>query len=229
MPRGKFLNHKGRIREFTPIEELRRDQELTGCLKAPFDDDWNKSGSSVENIIYDGENSSDSTDTEGDMGLMKCRKWGGPVEGLIEISNPNRPIKKSAKYKFLSEEIKDERRRERAKNNPRTFTQKTSSEAKADLARLAVVRKKREEAAQLRLAAKKTNNITNEFETTPSTSITDISLKKKNKKYKPGSGSYEFLKKGDEHISKLVVKARCDNKGNEGIQHLRTCKTNSEN
>ncbi|EDW66262.1 28 kDa heat- and acid-stable phosphoprotein [Drosophila virilis] len=229
MPRGKFLNHKGRSRQFTPVEELQREQELEGSLKSI---DGNNLDECVEETIFDGDNSNDNSHDkviESGNGITKGKKLGGAVEGLIEISNPNRPIKKSQKYALLTDEAKgrlledpliDKRRRERAREKPRSNSnQKTTSEANADLARLALVRKKREAAAEQRLAAKKENN--SYQEATPSTSKSDISVKKKTNKHKSGgTGTTDFLKKSNadnENLSKFV-KGRNGNKRNVSMQ-----------
>ncbi|XP_064539770.1 28 kDa heat- and acid-stable phosphoprotein-like [Drosophila montana] len=230
MPRGKFLNHKGRSRQFTPVEELQREQELEGSLKSI---DGNNLDESIDEAIFDGDNSNDNSndkDNESGNGMTRGKKLGGAVEGLIEISNPNRPIKKSQKYALLTDEAKsrlledplvDKRRRERAKEKPRSSSnQKTTSEANADLARLALVRKKREAAAEQRLAARKESN--SYQEATPSTSKSDISVKKKTNKHKSVAtgGTTDFLKKSNadnEHLSKFV-KGRNGNKRNVSMQ-----------
>lgn len=132
MPRGKFINHKGKRRQFTPVEVLQREDEREGC----------KAGKSFDNHLNG-----------------KCKKVGGAVAGLIEISNPNRPIKKMVRLASSSdlsgaETPNGERRQERSKEKLRQFiTQKTPSEINADLARLALVRKKREAAAEQRRLA----------------------------------------------------------------------------
>ncbi|KAH8387126.1 hypothetical protein KR093_004917, partial [Drosophila rubida] len=143
MPRGKFLNHKGRSRQFTPIEELQREHELQVNLNL--------------NVIDEGSIALQQRQQEKDRDNGKVsnpiKKLGGPVEGLIVISNPNRPQKSLSIDNLL---IDDKRRVERGRT--KDLNPKDLSEAKADLARLALVRKKREAAAELRLAAKRENN-----------------------------------------------------------------------
>lgn len=134
MPRGKFESHKGRCRQFTPVEELQRENEREGGCKSSERFHGHLNG--------------------------KCKKMGGAVAGLIQISNPNRQIRKTVKFTLSAESFdteisNEERRQERSKDKLRSLiTQKTLIEINADLARLALVRKKREAAAERRLAAK---------------------------------------------------------------------------
>lgn len=151
MPRGKFINHKGKRRQFTPVEVLQREDDREDCKAEKS---------------FDG----------------KCKKLGGAVEGLIEISNPNRSIKKIERLASSSdlsgpETPNGERRQERTKD--KFITQKSPSEINADLARLALVRKKREAAAeQRRLAFAKKD--APELQTSKSELLIDKSYKKFN-------------------------------------------------
>lgn len=183
MPRGKFESHKGRSRQFTPVEVLRRENEREGCIASnSFDDHLNG----------------------------KCKKINGAVAGLIEISNPNRPIKRTSG----TETPPDEERRQERKDKLRSFlTQKTPTEINADLARLAIVRKKREVAAERRLAAKKDGT------TAVQSPKTELSMYKNsnnnNNKLKPNGETNE--KKNNNNISENLgkhIKGRNENKRN---------------
>lgn len=173
--------------------------------------------------------SKSSASGKGRNDIKKDRKLGGAVEGLIEISNPNRPIKKSQKLALLNgddngktaeDPLLEKRRRERAREKPRSNSnQKTASEANADLARLAIVRKKREAAAEQRLAAKRESQNPSGDGTTPNVSKLDMFIKKKNNKQKSltmGGGTDEFLKKPntEENGGKRVKGGRNGNKRN---------------
>ncbi|XP_017871756.1 PREDICTED: 28 kDa heat- and acid-stable phosphoprotein-like [Drosophila arizonae] len=261
MPRGKYPNHKGRSRQFTPVEELQRERELEVCIMSSQLKKLNTSSSSLDSVREGGNNSDkgseignlagrvngnsnnsskSSASGKGRNGTTKGRKLGGAVEGLIEISNPNRPIKKSQKLALLNGDDKgkttddtllEKRRRERAREKPRSNSnQKTASEASADLARLAIVRKKREEAAEQRLAAKRESNNPSGDGATPNPSKSDIFIKKKNNKHKSATmvgGTNEFLKKPntEENVSKFLKGGRHGNKLKEGThKHLKEAK-----
>ncbi|TDG40834.1 hypothetical protein AWZ03_012748 [Drosophila navojoa] len=244
MPRGKYQNHKGRSRQFTPVEELQREHELEVCIMSSQLKMLNTSVSSIDSI-QEVDSSSDKSSEFGSLAgrsngnsnnsgasgkaTTKGRKLGGAVEGLIEISNPNRPIKKSQKLALLNGDDKgkptedpllEKRRRERAREKPRSNSnQKTASEASADLARLAIVRKKREAAAEQRLAAKRESNNPAGDGTAPYTSKSDIFIKKKNNKHKSVTmveGTNEFLKKPNTevNVAKFVKGGRNGNKRN---------------
>lgn len=173
MPRGKYVNHKGRSRNFTSPEELEHQNEESNDSDTSSEEDEGATASvkgksntktrakrdnSTEN---DSEESSEEDDRDARKG----------VASLIEIENPNRAVKKSAqKLKTLSLEegpAKPElTRREREqieKQKARLRYEKLhaagkTNEAKADLARLALVRQQRAEAAAKREAEKKASD-----------------------------------------------------------------------
>ncbi|XP_034490213.1 28 kDa heat- and acid-stable phosphoprotein-like [Drosophila innubila] len=215
MPRGKFLNHKGQSRQFTPVEELQREQDLEWNLNRNFhwqygngNGNGNGSGSSNDNINIE------------TVANSRVKKMGNAVEGLIEISNPNRTILKSSESSTgsLSGDRYNKDKQRFNQNN-----QKRANEMKADIERLALVRKKREAAAELRLAAKKENNLAIVTPiVTPIKSKSDMSLKKKGQKHKSnGSGSnnsflntdFDNIHEKDNDIRKLI-KERNGNKRN---------------
>uniref|UniRef100_A0A8C5A667 Casein kinase substrate phosphoprotein PP28 domain-containing protein n=1 Tax=Gadus morhua TaxID=8049 RepID=A0A8C5A667_GADMO len=91
------------------------------------------------------------------------KKRGG-VEGMIEIENPNRIVQKSKKVtqiemdepKTLSRREREELEKQKAKERyMKMHLAGKTDQAKADLARLAIVRKQREDAAKKKEEEKK--------------------------------------------------------------------------
>ncbi|XP_037933607.1 28 kDa heat- and acid-stable phosphoprotein [Teleopsis dalmanni] len=159
MPRGKYVNHKGRSRHFTSPEDL-LENDLS---EENTSGDEGVAGPSKPNkhSLKDEDESDQSEDSEDERDKRKG------VASLIEIENPNRSVKKGThKIHNMSEEknTKPElTRREREqieKQKARIRYEKLhaagkTSEAKADLARLALIRQQRMEAAAKREADKK--------------------------------------------------------------------------
>lgn len=177
---GKFVNHKGRNRHFTSPEELeqeRKAEESKKWRKKKTNEDGEEesaSGSDAEEAGSD-ESEEEESDSEDD------RKKSG-VHGLIEIENPNRVHKKAVlKVSTLDAEVgassssaapavaaaptpvADLSRREREEierqkkqaNYQKLHAQGKTEQARADLARLAIIKQQREEAALKRDAKKK--------------------------------------------------------------------------
>lgn len=178
---GKFVNHKGRNRHFTSPEELeqaRKAEESKKWRKKKTNEDGEEesgSGSEAEEAGSD-ESEEEESDSEDD------RKKSG-VHGLIEIENPNRVYKKAVqKVSNLDAEVgasssssgppaaavaptpvADLSRREREEierqkkqaNYQKLHAQGKTEQARADLARLAIIKQQREEAALKRDAKKK--------------------------------------------------------------------------
>ncbi|XP_039484360.1 28 kDa heat- and acid-stable phosphoprotein [Drosophila santomea] len=184
MPRGKFVNYKGRTRQFTSPEELQQES----------DDDSDQVSSSGANgedkEAADGGASSSSSITK-DRSLQKTtrnqkltsavaageasssedceeetRDAKKGVASLIEIENPNRVAKKgpqkvSAIMLDQSKPGQSRRGRDSAKDQSarqryeKLHTAGKTTEARADLARLALIRQQREETAAKRAAEKK--------------------------------------------------------------------------
>eukprot|EP00794_Sanderia_malayensis_P009286 gene9286-10266_t len=127
MPRGRAKSHKGKTRHFTSADELERQAKEVK--------NWREEGKS------------------------------GAVSGLIDIENPNRVVQKSHKVDALDIDTPKPEltRREREaieKEQARLRYQKLQAEgktdeARADLARLAIVKKQREEAAKKKEEEKK--------------------------------------------------------------------------
>lgn len=189
MPRGKPKGgHKGRSKRYMTEEEVaeqeekrRREQEWKkkkGLLQVEDeeDKDTDEDGVTVSTGATGGidrdeeveeEESSDDDDDDIDQMFQKDKRKG--IEDLIEIENPNRVQKKSKKITevdvntkvVLSRREKEEIEKQRGiaayrKKHEAGLT----DEAQRDLARLAIIRKQREEAAKKRELEKQAGAIT---------------------------------------------------------------------
>ncbi|XP_038212131.1 28 kDa heat- and acid-stable phosphoprotein-like isoform X2 [Zerene cesonia] len=163
MPRGKYTNHKGRNRKFTSPEELeeqRKQEELKKKWRKEHGDESSSEEESEGN--KSGSGSSDETDSD-DEAPAKAKG----VSALIEVENPNRVVKKNKKLSNLDNLGEGEKpqlsRREReeierqraAAAYQKAHAEGKTDQARADLARLAIIRQQREEAAKRREAEKK--------------------------------------------------------------------------
>ncbi|XP_052872139.1 28 kDa heat- and acid-stable phosphoprotein [Anopheles cruzii] len=159
MPRGKYVNHKGRNRNFTNPEELEAQRK-----KDEEEKKWRKTreGESSEDDEDDEDNEAGSEDSDEDESGDEKAKG---AEGVIPIENPNRVAKKT--HKKVTELEEDdgpqltrrekeqiEKQRAHAAYQKRHAEGKTA-QAKADLARLAIIKQHRAEAAARREAEKK--------------------------------------------------------------------------
>uniref|UniRef100_A0A0K8TQ06 Putative 28 kDa heat-and acid-stable phosphoprotein n=1 Tax=Tabanus bromius TaxID=304241 RepID=A0A0K8TQ06_TABBR len=160
MPRGKYVNHKGRSRHFTSPEELA--QELKDDAKKkrrPKNDEGEESEEASEKS--EGEET-DSEEDSDDGGKAKG------VSSLIEIENPNRVHKKSTvkvarvgvpekvEKPELSRREREEIERQRAQAHyQKLHAEGKTEQARADLARLAIIKQNREQAAARREAERK--------------------------------------------------------------------------
>lgn len=170
MPRGKYVNHKGRSRHFTSPEELenQNDEESSGSDDSSTEEGAGASTSAKAKCKSGAHDKESASSTEEDSSEEEDRDARKGVASLIEIENPNRMVKKSAqKLKNLSldnepekpqltrrerEEIEEQKARLRYK---KMHAAGKTREAKADLARLALIRQQRAEAAAKREAEKK--------------------------------------------------------------------------
>ncbi|EDV34704.1 uncharacterized protein Dana_GF21454 [Drosophila ananassae] len=150
MPRGKYVSHKGRSRQFTPADELQQELDRIESDRAVI---WNL----MDGYSPNGKKSGKDVDTESEDDFPRSKGGSCGVHSLIEISNPNRLAydKMSLTLALKTEDDTGVKRRPDSKRE-RLQNQNLlkSSETKADLARLALVRKEREAAAERRLAAK---------------------------------------------------------------------------
>ncbi|KAI7797310.1 pdgfa associated protein 1a [Triplophysa rosa] len=142
MPRGGKKGHKGRGKQFSNPEEIDRQMRAQKELE--------------ENEGAEGEKSSGSEDESSSDDEPQKRKG---VEGLIEIENPNRVTQKSKKVaevdvsepKELSRREREEIEKQKAKERyMKLHLEGKTDQAKADLARLAIIKKQREDAARKR-------------------------------------------------------------------------------
>ncbi|XP_075726016.1 uncharacterized protein LOC119179501 isoform X1 [Rhipicephalus microplus] len=154
--------HKGQRRHFTNLEELEREKEKEErnrqwrAQRGEGNDDESGSGKSSSSSSEE-ESSSDESGDEGGGGEEQAKAKG--VEHLIEVQNPNRVEKKPKKVAELNEimeeapQLSRREREELEKQRAKQHYQKMhaagkTEEARADLARLALIRKQREEQAR---------------------------------------------------------------------------------
>ncbi|XP_017074850.1 28 kDa heat- and acid-stable phosphoprotein [Drosophila eugracilis] len=204
MPRGKFVNHKGRSRHFTSPEELQQESEedsdqtsgsgsesedkaggsagaSSSKAKAPAprkppvnrnQKARSAAGAASSSESESGEDSEDDSESE-----ARDAKKG--VASLIEIENPNRVTKKatqklsaiklddgpgtdgkgSAKPELSRREREQIEKQKARQRYEKLHAAGKTTEAKADLARLALIRQQREEAAAKREAEKKAADV----------------------------------------------------------------------
>ncbi|XP_071527296.1 uncharacterized protein [Panulirus ornatus] len=168
MPKGK---HKGGRRQFTNFEALKEQKQ-----KEEKERQWRKDQGETDSEDEDGSGSgSSSEDSSTDEDEVKQPKAKG-VGGLIECENPNRVINKPKKASSvnatssgtpssgktqLSRREREELQKQRATAYYRKLhAEGKTEEARADLARLAIIRQQREEAAKKKEEEKKAREAT---------------------------------------------------------------------
>ncbi|KAM6951821.1 pdgfa associated protein 1a [Aplochiton taeniatus] len=148
MPRGGKKGHKGRGKQFSNPEEIDRQMKAQREMEA--------------NGGVEKESESGSDDSSSEEEYDNKKKSG--VEGLIEIENPNRVSQKSKKVteidvnapKELSRREREEIEKQKAKERyMKLHLEGKTDQARADLARLAIIKKQREDAAKKRDDLKK--------------------------------------------------------------------------
>lgn len=140
-PKAKGKTQKGRYRQFSSPDEIQSDLNKLKLEEEEEEESGDKGSSS---------SSEDSSSDE------EVRKPKG-VSNLIQVENPNFPTKKPDPNEKvqLSRREREELARTRAKEREiRLTAEGKTDKAKADLARLALIRKEREEAAAKRKAKK---------------------------------------------------------------------------
>ncbi|XP_061561497.1 pdgfa associated protein 1a [Phyllopteryx taeniolatus] len=155
MPRGGKKGHKGRGKQFSNPEEIDRQMKAQRELEA--------------NAGVEKESGSESEEESSSEEESESRRRSG-VEGLIEIENPNRISQKSKKVtevdveapRELSRREREEIEKQKSKERyMKLHLEGKTEQARADLARLAIIKKQREEAAkkrdELRKDAEETN------------------------------------------------------------------------
>ncbi|KAL3877119.1 hypothetical protein ACJMK2_034873 [Sinanodonta woodiana] len=160
MPRGGArgkTNFKGKRRVFTNEEDLQTQLE-----KEERERKWREQRGEVLDSDKEGEGAaakgsgSGSSESESDSEDEESKHKG--VEHLIEIENPNRAAKKNKKVTeiegteaVLTRREREELEKQQAKQRyQQLHLQGKTDEAQADLARLAIIRKQREDAAKKR-------------------------------------------------------------------------------
>lgn len=159
--------HKGQRRHFTNLEELEREKEKEErtrqwrAQRGEGDDDESGSGKGSGSSSSEDSSSDESGEEEGKKAAGEDQTKAKGVEHLIEVQNPNRVEKKPKKVAELDPEkdlaeapqLSRREREELEKQRARQHYQKMhaagkTEEARADLARLALIRKQREEQAK---------------------------------------------------------------------------------
>ncbi|KRZ32048.1 28 kDa heat- and acid-stable phosphoprotein, partial [Trichinella pseudospiralis] len=153
----KKFGHKGGARKFTSFEELKAQQEDIEKTKSLEEDD-EPDKAFQKHRIPEQQNSSDSDSSDDESDVEETKHKG--VSHLIEIENPNRRVVKNKKFKnleFNQEEVQLSRKEKEALEKEQArqrylklHAEGKTEEARADLARLAIIRKNREEAAKKR-------------------------------------------------------------------------------
>ena len=191
---GGKRGHKGGRRHFTDPQAIEQQR-----LKEEKEKAWRKQRGEESSEDEDEESGSGSESDGDDGGVAFSRKKAEPesseeesssedeerkpkgAEGLIEIANPNRVQPKQKKVTAISHEDgkpqlsrreREEIEKQRAKAHyQKLHAQGKTEEARADLARLAIIRKQREEAAKKREEEKKGNQIFKKLHITQRCSI----------------------------------------------------------
>ncbi|KAK9752230.1 Casein kinase substrate phosphoprotein PP28 [Popillia japonica] len=167
MPKpGKHINHKGRNRRFTNPEELEEERRREEQARKWKEQRGEISSEEEASGDQDSENDSEDEDESSEDDSNKKAKG---VSNLIEIENPNRVQKKNKKLTTLNAEaetppekpqLSRREREEIEKQRAQAHYQKLHAEgkteqARADLARLAIIKQQREEAQKRRESEKK--------------------------------------------------------------------------
>lgn len=160
MPKGRGRGgsgHKGQRRHFTNPDQLAENKE-----KEERERKWREQRGEISSEESEGEESSSSeSEEEEEAAETSDEPKVKGVHHLIAIENPNRVVKKDKKVSQLqvvdaegpqlSRREREEIEKQKAKAHyQRLHAAGRTTEAKEDLARLAIIRKQREEAAKRR-------------------------------------------------------------------------------
>ncbi|NWR68147.1 HAP28 protein, partial [Bucorvus abyssinicus] len=150
---GRKGGHKGRARQYTSPEEI--DAQLQAEKQKAREEEEQEEGEGATGDPKKEKKSLDSDESDEDDDDYQQKRKG--VEGLIDIENPNRVIQTTKKVtqldldgpKELSRREREEIEKQKAKERyMKMHLAGKTEQAKADLARLAIIRKQREEAAR---------------------------------------------------------------------------------
>ncbi|XP_074866698.1 28 kDa heat- and acid-stable phosphoprotein [Carettochelys insculpta] len=154
MPKGgRKGGHKGRARQYTSPEEI--DAQLQAEKQKAREEEEQEGGEGAIGDPKKEKKSLDSEESDEDDDDYQQKRKG--VEGLIDIENPNRVVQTAKKVtqldldgpKELSRREREEIEKQKAKERyMKMHLAGKTEQAKADLARLAIIRKQREEAAR---------------------------------------------------------------------------------
>ncbi|XP_063286330.1 28 kDa heat- and acid-stable phosphoprotein [Pelobates fuscus] len=182
MPKGgRKGGHKGRVRQYTSPEEI--DAQIKAEHERAQEAELEEGGGGAaggDPTKPKKDQSSDESDDEDDEDYQQKRKG---VEGLIDIENPNRAAQTAKKVTQVDVELpKELSRREREEIEKQKAKERymkmhlagKTDQAKADLARLAIIRKQREEAAKKKEEEKKLKDSTG----APAKGMQSLSLNK---------------------------------------------------
>ncbi|KAJ8318603.1 hypothetical protein KUTeg_003694 [Tegillarca granosa] len=158
-PRGNKKTHKGQRRHFTDADELKVQEE-----KKEREKEWKRRQgiNDDEEEVQPGDLPPSSSEEESSEEEDEVVKHKG-VAHLIEVENPNRLGGRTTKKVTemgdgatqLSRREREELEKQQAKVRYQQLHQQgKTEEARADLARLAIIRQQREEAAKKRDAEK---------------------------------------------------------------------------
>ncbi|XP_069590004.1 28 kDa heat- and acid-stable phosphoprotein [Ranitomeya imitator] len=160
MPKGgRKGGHKGRVRQYTSPEEI--DAQIKAEHEKALEAELEEGGVGGAEDPTKAKKDQSSDESEDDDDYQQKRKG---VEGLIDIENPNRAAQASKKVtqvdlegpRELSRREKEEIEKQKAKERyMKLHLAGKTDQAKADLARLAIIRKQREEAAKKKEEEKK--------------------------------------------------------------------------
>ncbi|KZC05733.1 PREDICTED: 28 kDa heat- and acid-stable phosphoprotein-like [Dufourea novaeangliae] len=178
MPRGRYVSHKGRNRHFTSPEELeeqRRQEEKKLQWRKNKGEETSSEEEEEEPKASPGSGSESDSDSDSESESKEGKAKG--VENLIQVENPNRVQKKTKKISQINQSLDSDKpelsRREREQlekqrayaNYQKLHAAGKTDEARADLARLAIIKQQREEAAKKREQEKKQKELAQQKKT----------------------------------------------------------------
>ncbi|XP_056609627.1 pdgfa associated protein 1b [Triplophysa dalaica] len=179
MPKGgRKGGHKGRMRTYTSPEEIDAQMKAEKERKKTEEEEG---ASVIDNQSEEKLSASGSEDSDDEV---SGKRKG--VEGLIEIENPNRLAQKAKKVteielelpKQLSRREREEVEKQKAKERyMKMHLAGKTDQAKADLARLAIIRKQREEASRKKEEERKAKEAAQAAAAAAAKGIHSLSLK----------------------------------------------------
>nr|XP_020756217.1 28 kDa heat- and acid-stable phosphoprotein [Odocoileus virginianus texanus] len=152
---GRKGGHKGRARQYTSPEEIDAQLQAEKQKAREEEEQGEEGGDGAAGDPKKEKKSLDSDESEDEEDDYQQKRKG--VEGLIDIENPNRVAQTTKKVtqldldgpKELSRREREEIEKQKAKERyMKMHLAGKTEQAKADLARLAIIRKQREEAAR---------------------------------------------------------------------------------